>query len=199
MSNFFFIIIKYFSNLILLWACSRTGIQWTIKRSLYQPQLLTLANHTVFTCVLAPVTVQRWTKPHYRTSAVVLDFHTFLKRKWTPIRPPTPQSAGPLPTIKSRRKPSSFDSNKHRWTRPHYRISAVVLDFQVFRERKWTPIRPPTLQSSEPLPTVESRRKPSSFDSNKHRWTKPHYRTSAVVLDFQVLERKWTRIRPPTL
>ena len=58
-----------------------------------------------------------------------------------------------------------------------------------FLERKWSPIRPPTLQSSWAVPTVESRRKPSSFVSIKHRWTKPHNRTSAVVLDFHVFSR----------
>ena len=52
-----------------LGACSRTGIQWTIKRSLCWFQLLTLA---VFTVVPASVTVRRWPRPHYRTSAVVL-------------------------------------------------------------------------------------------------------------------------------
>ena len=58
-----------------------------------------------------------------------------------------------------------------------------------FLERKWSPIRPPTLQSSWAVPTVESQRKPSSFVSIKHRWTKPHNRTSAVVLDFHVFSR----------
>ena len=59
-------------------ACSRTGIQWTIKRSLFRLQLLAsylLANLAVFAGVFRTSHCWRRPRPHYRTSAVVLDCH----------------------------------------------------------------------------------------------------------------------------
>ena len=130
-----------------------------------------------------------------------MEFPCFvLTRKWTPIRPPAyrPLVLCLKLSLEGNHHPS-IPTSKHERTKPYYRTSAVILVFQVI-ERKWTLIRPLTLESPCTLPTVESQRKPSSLVTNKHLWIRPHYRTTAVVLDSHtLLEQNWSLVRPPIL